>query len=56
MFYVGNENSYESDINTALYMLVGSWCSEWQISSVTRDTKIPFSIIYYKDEGEKSSA
>lgn len=46
--YIGNAYSYDKDIDTAIYMLVGSWCSDWGVSSMGCDTGIPFSIIYNK--------
>ena len=47
---------YKEDIDTALYMLVGSWCSEWETSVLSADVKIPFSSIVYNKYVTKSSA
>lgn len=46
---------YKEDIDAALYMLVGSWCSEWETSVLSADIEIPFSIIYNKYDTESSA-
>lgn len=52
---VGNAYSYDKDIDTALYMLAGSWVSGWEVTGLTNNAYIPFSIIY-NNSGETRSS